>query len=202
MIGRLTGKVLEHSPGEILLDVGGVGYALQIPLSTFYSLADRGSGAVSLHVHTHVREDTLSLYGFATIDERTMFTRLIAISGIGPRVALAILSGIGVEELRVAVMNGDRARLQRIPGIGRKTAERLLLELGDRLKAPRRRGQDEVGATGVAGGEIQTDAVSALVNLGYSEDVAARAVSTAASTLGPDPSLEAVLRSALGGIVR
>jgi Holliday junction DNA helicase RuvA len=202
VIGRLSGTLLEHSPGEILLDVGGVGYALQIPLSTFYALTDRAQATVTLHVHTHVREDALSLYGFATREERTMFTRLIAISGIGPRVALAILSGIGVEELAEAVMNGDRARLQRIPGIGRKTAERLLLELGDRLKPPKRYAAAAVGATTTAGGKVRTDAVSALVNLGYPEDVAARAVSTAESSLGPDPSLEDLLRSALGGLVR
>lgn len=201
MIGRLTGEILEYSPGEILLDVGGVGYSLMIPLSTFYALADRRNGTVALHVHTHVREDTLSLFGFASREERSMFSHLIAISGIGPRVALAILSGIGVDELHVAVLEGDRARLQKIPGVGRKTAERLLLELGDRVRSSRKERPDPTRAMAGAEGGLRADAISALMNLGYSEQVATKAVIAAVDAGGASTSLEDVLRSALSGLV-
>ena len=201
MIGQLTGKILSCSPGRVLLDVTGVGYDVQIPLSTFYALSAGGAGSlVSVHVHTHVREDALQLFGFSSRGERAIFEQLIAISGVGPRMALAILSGIGVDELRDAVLQQDRARLQKIPGVGKKTAERLLLELRDRLGVC-------AGAQGEPGEEdpnlgLRPDAISALVNLGYSHEVATRVVDKALS--GPDdsPTLEGVLRAALAGLVR
>lgn len=212
MIGRLTGRVLECTPARLLLDVGGVGYELQIPLSTYYEIAAGASGRpVSLHVHTHVREDALQLYGFAGPSERAAFETLIAISGVGPRMAIAVLSGIGIEDLRAAVRSQDRDRLQKIPGVGRKTAERILLELRDRLErmlAPTygRAGAPAV-APGVPGGVPQAatprdDAISALVNLGYSSDKAERAVDAAHKALGSEAQLEAVLKSALSGLVR
>ena len=205
MIGRLTGKLLSCSPGQVLIDVTGVGYDIHIPLSTFYTLSGGTGATVSLHVHTHVRAEALQLYGFASPEERTAFERLIAISGVGPRLALAILSGIGADELRAAVLCQDRARLQRIPGIGRKTAERLLLELRDKSLG------DEDGSTGKepggkrppeSGTGVRADAVSALVNLGYSRDIAGRAVDGALVGEGASGSLEVVLRSALAGLIR
>ena len=205
MIGRLTGTVLECSPGQVLMDVAGVGYTVAIPLGTFYALCDEPRDRpVSLHVHTHVREDALQLYGFADHDERTAFEQLIGISGVGPRLALAILSGIGARELVGAVRTKDRDRLCRIPGVGRKTAERLLLELGDKLGAL---AEDEVsvaagaesaraGATG-----LRPDAVSALLNLGYPRQAASRAVEGALEHLDGEVRLETLLRTALARIV-
>ena len=206
MIGRLTGKVVECRPGRMLLDVQGVGYAVQIPLSTFYSVSGNDGDVATLHVHTHVREDALELFGFATTDERGSFELLIGISGVGPRLALAILSGIGVGELQSAIAQGDRARLQRIPGVGRKTAERVLLELRDKLTGRGKRDEaDSKLRTGGAGEEIDgpwADAVSALVNLGYTRDRAAHAVDAAQDDFGETVSLEALLKAALGRLVR
>jgi Holliday junction DNA helicase RuvA len=203
MIGQLTGKVLTCTPGRVLLDVTGVGYDVQIPLSTFYALAGGAGSVVSLHVHTHVREDALQLFGFASPDERAVFELLIGISGVGPRMALAILSGIGVDELRETVHLQDRGRLQKIPGVGRKTAERLLLELRDRMRAAT---LSPDGPSPPAGSDEPTgmrpDATSALVNLGYSHDVARRAVERAVIDRGPSGTLEDVLRAALASLVR
>ena len=208
MIGRLTGHVLTCSPGRVLLDVRGVGYDVQIPLSTYYTLSRHSATAVSLHVHTHVREEALQLFGFASQDERAVFELLIGISGVGPRLGLAILSGIGVDELIATVRGQDRSRLQKIPGVGKKTAERLLLELRDKLP-------DELRADGTAGlpgqgaaaaadvSRWRSDAISALVNLGYSRDAAGRAVDRATENQdAADLTLEQVLRAALAGLVR
>jgi Holliday junction DNA helicase RuvA len=205
MIGQLTGKILDCTPGQVLLDVTGVGYDVRIPLSTFYALSAGEGSVVSLHVHTHVREDALQLYGFASRDERSVFALLIGISGVGPKMALAILSGIGVEELRESVHRQDRGRLQKIPGVGKKTAERLLLELRDKLGAGSGHGQEDHPAGGDGHGEpagLRADAISALVNLGYSRDVARRAVERAVADREPSATLESVLRAALAGLVR
>jgi len=201
MIGRLTGNVLACSPGRVLLDVRGVGYDVQIPLSTYYTLSHDSATAVSLHVHTHVREDALQLFGFASQDERAVFELLIGISGVGPRLALAILSGIGVDELVGTVRERDRSRLQKIPGVGKKTAERLLLELRDKLQD-----RGTAALRGAAAADLsgrRSDAVSALVNLGYSRDAAGRAVDHAAESQGAaELTLEQLLRAALAGLVR
>jgi Holliday junction DNA helicase RuvA len=209
MIGRLTGTVAECAPGSVVLDVGGVGYALQIPLSTFYALREGNQGRVTLHVHTHVREDALLLFGFASAEERRAFERLIGISGVGPRTALAVLSGIGVEDLERAAREGDRAQLERIPGIGRKTAERVILELKDLLdrdSRPRRgrggRPADLPAPLGPRERGIRPDAVAALEHLGYSRDAAARAVDAAVAALADAATIESVLRLALRGLVR
>jgi Holliday junction DNA helicase RuvA len=205
MIGQLTGKILACNPGHVLLDVTGVGYDVHIPLSTFYALSAGEGSVVSLHVHTHVREDALQLYGFASRDERSVFALLIGISGVGPKMALAILSGIGVEELRESVRHQDRCRLQKIPGVGKKTAERLLLELRDKLGAESGGAEYDRPTGGDADREpagLRTDAISALVNLGYSRDVASRAVERAAAGRGPTTTLESVLRAALASLVR
>ncbi len=205
MIGRLSGRLVECTPGAAVVDVGGVGYSLQIPLGTFYSLSKDRRKRVDLYVHTHVREDAITLYGFATRAERETFERLVAISGVGPRIALGILSGIGVEDLERAVRAGDRARLERIPGVGRKTAERLLLELRDRYERDGRgRGRKEPAVEARFPAEVsgaRADAVSALLHLGYAEATAVRAVETAIGELGETAPLEAVLRAALRTLV-
>jgi len=207
MIGRLKGTVVECRPGRVLLDVGGVGYTVQIPLSTFYALSAETGAQATVYVHTYVREELLQLFGFATPEEQSTFELLIGISGVGPRLALAILSGIGVEELGNAVAQQDRPRLQGIPGVGKKTAERVLLELRDKLdraaagarvggwKGP---GGSETGRDG----EIRADAVSALVNLGYERRKAARAVDEALEGLDEKPGLERLLKASLGRLVR
>ena len=201
VIGRLSGALVERSPGRVVLDVAGVGYEVQIPLSTFYELPEPGDERpVVLHVHTHVRAEALQLYGFARKQERRAFERLIGISGVGPRLALAFLSGIGVQDLAKAVEHGDRARLQRIPGVGKKTAERVLLELKDRL------GFDEPevarpGEAPTATSGPRDDAVSALINLGYAAQTAERAVDAVLAEEGDTVELETVLRSALRRLV-
>jgi Holliday junction DNA helicase RuvA len=207
MIGKLTGKLVECTPGLVLLEVAGVGYSVQIPLSTFYALSEAGRESVSLHVHTHVREDALQLFGFASPEERSAFELLIGISGVGPRLALAILSGIGVEELREAVALRDRLRLQKIPGVGKKTAERVLLELKDKMAIEEMAAAGGLpaaarGRRGQAGDGVRKDAVSALVNLGYAKNVAKQVVDTAFEELGAEPDLEPLLKDALGRIFR
>lgn len=206
MIGRLTGRLVSCSPGHVLLDVNGVGYDLLIPLSTYYTFASAAESPISLHVHTHVREDALQLFGFATPAERVAFGRLIAVAGVGPRTALAILSGIGVSELCGAVRVQDRARLEKIPGIGKKTAERLLLELKDKLDALDRPSEGQAGPRSASApteaASLRDDARSALVNLGYSSEVAGRAVDRALAASASSPTLERLLRSALAGLVR
>jgi holliday junction DNA helicase RuvA len=164
MIGLLRGRIRRKEPGAVLLEVGGVGYAVSIPLSTFYRLGDAGSEA-ELLVHTHVREDALALFGFLGADEKQLFELLIAVSGVGPRLAVNILSGIEVPDLLQALGSADLARLTRIPGVGKKTAERLVVELRDRVKsmAP---GAAEPSAAGA--GAAKDDLISALANLGYS----------------------------------
>jgi len=209
MIGRLTGKIVARAPDTVVLDVSGVGYRLQIPLSTYYALARSDGETTTLHVHTHVREDALSLFGFATRNEQQAFEGLITVSGVGPRVALAVLSGIGAEDLESAVRGGDRALLERIPGIGRKTAERILLDLRDRYQRLDRKGR-RAGTAAPAGrqpgredpGDVRRDAESALIHLGYSLEAAGRAVDAALEEAGPQGALESVLRSALRRLTR
>jgi Holliday junction DNA helicase RuvA len=191
MIGRLRGKLESRQPGEVLLDVGGVGYEAAISLKTFSSLPPLGS-EVTLEVVTVLRENALELFAFATASEKEAFTHLRSVSGIGPRMALAVLSGIDVAELAAAVASGNTQRLTAIPGIGRKTAERMLIDL---------RGKLEVKAPAATpAGRIEEDAVSALVGLGYKRSEAEKAVRAAGQ--GSKTSLEEVLRRALGGLVR
>jgi Holliday junction DNA helicase RuvA len=165
VIGRLTGKLAAKHPPQVLLDVGGVAYELDVPMSTFYNLPASGE-AVTLHTHLVVREDAHVLYGFATLEERGAFRQLIRISGIGARTALAVLSGLSVGELAAAVTLQDASRLTRVPGIGKKTAERLLLELKGKIV------EAEAKPTAVAASDI----LNALVGLGYSEKEAMLAV--------------------------
>ncbi|SMC16784.1 Holliday junction DNA helicase subunit RuvA [Desulfacinum hydrothermale DSM 13146] len=197
MIAHLEGILRHKAPDHVIVDVHGVGYRVQVPLSTFYHLPETGAAA-SLHVHTHVREDALQLFGFHTAEEKEMFTVLIAISGVGPRLALTILSGIQPDELRRVVQFQERQRLQKIPGIGKKTAERILLELKDRLKlqVPER---EAPPAPSPPGDDGYADALSALVNLGYRPTEAAKALKEARKALADregTPSLEVLLREA------
>jgi Holliday junction DNA helicase RuvA len=166
VIGFLRGRLAAKQPPQLVLDVGGVGYEVEAPMSTFYGLPQVGA-EVQLHTHLVVREDAHVLYAFGTERERSLFRELIKVSGVGPRIALAILSGVTVDEFHRCVEGHDVAALVRVPGIGRKTAERLVIELRDRLKGLR--GEAFVPGTGVAGspGEAQAEAFAALVALGY-----------------------------------
>jgi Holliday junction DNA helicase RuvA len=165
LIGRLTGKLAAKQPPQVLLDCAGVAYELDVPMSTFYALPATGD-AVTLHTHLVVREDAHTLYGFATLEERAAFRQLIRISGIGARTALAVLSGLSVSELATAVGLQDATRLTKVPGIGKKTAERLLLELKGKLKE----------SISGAAPEKGSDVLNALLSLGYSEKEALLAV--------------------------
>ncbi|MEM8959899.1 MAG: Holliday junction branch migration protein RuvA [Acidobacteriota bacterium] len=169
MIGHLEGVVRQLTPERVLLGVGGVGYDLHIPTSTYYELERAGADSVGLWVHTHVREDAFLLYGFWTEAERQLFEQLIAVSGIGPRLAQAVLSGMSPADLSTAIRGGDVRRLVTIPGVGKKTAERMVLELRDKLAAP------ELPTT-VAPAAGEDDLHSALVNLGYRANQATRAL--------------------------
>ena len=195
MIGSLSGRLSEKQPSRLVIDVQGVGYDVQVPLSTFYGLGEIGT-QVALRIHTHVREDALALFGFATRLELDLFERLISISGVGPRLALAVLSGIEPPELVRAVRTGDVVRLTRIPGVGKKTAERIGLELKDRLP-PGLEVEADTDDTDRDGGGQRDDVLSALLNLGYHRPLAERAVASAIRASSADASFESVLRQAL-----
>ena len=193
MIAHLRGRILEKQPNRVIVDVGGVGYDVAVPLSTFYGLAEAG-GDVSLRVHTHVREDAIALFGFATALELDLFERLIGISGIGPKVGLAVLSGIEPVELINAIERGDLARLTAIPGVGKKTSERIVLELKDRLPKTAVVAVANV-ATDVP--VLRDDVLSALLNLGYHRPLAEKAVDVAVKAAGRDAGFERTLKQAL-----
>lgn len=163
MIAQLSGTLAHKMPGEVVIDVGGVGYQVYIPLSVFYALPEIGS-RVSLHVHTHLREDALQLFGFQESRDKQIFMLLNGVAGIGPKLAVSILSGIAADELAQAIRDGDQLRLVSIPGVGKKLAERLVVELRDKLTALRRPAES---APADKGSQLMQDAVSALVNLGY-----------------------------------
>lgn len=184
MIGRLQGRLIAKHPPQIVVDVQGVGYELDVPMSTFYQLPATGH-EVALHTHLIVREDAHQLYGFATESERGVFRQLLKISGVGARTALAVLSGMSVADLNHAVATQDSARLVKVPGIGKKTAERLLLELRDRL--------DAAAAAPAVGARGGNDVVNALLALGYNEREAAWAV----KQLPPDANVSDGIRHAL-----
>jgi Holliday junction DNA helicase RuvA len=193
VIAHLRGRILEKHPNRVVVDVNGVGYDVAVPLSTFYGLADAG-GEVVLRIHTHVREDALALFGFASPLEQQLFERLIGISGIGPKVGLAVLSGIEPRELVDAVQQADVARLTAIPGVGKKTAERIVLELKDRLPKGEHTSAPEGAAS--APTALRDDLLSALVNLGYHRPLAEKAVDTAirAGAAGFEQTLRQALR--------
>jgi Holliday junction DNA helicase RuvA len=199
MIAHLRGTLLEKAPSRIMVDVGGVGYDVQVPLSTFYVIGDPGGG-ISLRIHTHVREDAIALYGFATTLEHDLFERLIAISGVGPKLALAVLSGIEPAELIRAVRTQDVARLTAIPGIGKKTAERISLELKDRLPAAVA-AAGQATAAAAPGDQLRSDLMSALLNLGYQRAAAEKAIdrATKESAAGFEETLKTTLRLLMRG---
>jgi Holliday junction DNA helicase RuvA len=200
MIAFLRGRVLDKQPNRIVVDVQGVGYEVHVPLSTYYDVGEPGSD-ISLRIYTHVREEALQLYGFLTSLEQQVFERLIGISGIGPKLAIAALSGIDSRELVSAVQRGDVARLTGIPGIGRKTAERIVLELKDRL-AQLAVPAGTAAAAALSGADrLREDLLSALQNLGYHRPLAEKAVDATLRTAS-DVSFERALKGALRELMR
>ncbi|ANA40785.1 MULTISPECIES: Holliday junction branch migration protein RuvA [Geobacter] len=194
MIALLTGRLAHKSPDAIIIDVNGVGYRVQIPFSTYYELPEEGK-TVSLSIHTHVKEDSISLFGFRTIAEKEFFQRLISVSGIGPKMARDILSNIQPEELAAAIVQGNLVRLSSIPGIGKKTAERLVLELKEKVRKMGMAPSAQEAPSSEAPAEVADDVASALVNLGYKEAVVRKVL--AEMSVEPHASTEAVLRQAL-----
>jgi len=197
VIAHLAGTLLEKHVPRLIVDVGGVGYELFVPLSTFYSVGECGA-PVRLRVHTHVREDALQLFGFATALELALFERLIGISGIGPKLGLAVLSGIEPADLIRAIRHGDHARLTTIPGVGRKTAERIVIELRDRLPTGP---ETETAAPGSADSDERSDLLSAPSNLGYQRAAAEKAVDRVLGR-GGDSAFEVLLREVLKELTR
>ncbi len=201
MIAHLRGRLLSKSPNQAIVECAGVGYDATISVATFSALPAEGAEA-SLHIHTHVREDQIALFGFSETQEKRLFEKLLTISGIGPKLAITVLSGIAADRLIAAIRSGDHATLTRIPGIGKKTAERVVLELKDKLDdlataIPTAPGTPPHGALGAAG----DDALSALVNLGYPRPLAQKAIETAAAK---DPAaahdFETLFRAAMSAI--
>lgn len=190
MIGFLTGKIISSKPTQILLDVNGVGYSVNISINTFEKLAEKDSA--SLYIHTSVKEDSITLFGFYTQSEKEMFELLISISGIGPKLALGILSGIVVDDLKFAISNGNVSRLIAIPGIGRKTAERVVLELKNKVDAIKEDGM-------IKQMSIKDEAVSALATLGYQKQVAEKVVRDLLSQ-NANISLEELIRKSLASL--
>ena len=195
MIGLLRGRLLEKRPNQVILDVAGVGYLVAVPLSTFAALGELHA-EVTLLIHTHVREDSLSLYGFLSAREKHLFELLLGASGVGPTLALKILSGMNVEELVPAIRSGDLARLTKIPGVGRKTAERMVVELKDKLEAVAIEAEKPAPASPAG---VEADVKSALVNLGYDERIAESAVAEARRLTGPS-GFEQLLRVTLSAL--
>jgi holliday junction DNA helicase RuvA len=195
MIGLLRGRLLEKRPNQVILDVGGVGYLVAVPLSTFAALGDLHA-EVTLLIHTHVREDALALYGFLSAREKHFFELLLGASGVGPSLALKILSGMNVEELVPAIRTGDLVRLTKIPGVGRKTAERMVVELKDKLEAVAI--ETERPAPSSPAG-VEADVKSALLNLGYDERTADAALAEAKHEAGTS-NFEKLLRVTLAAL--
>jgi Holliday junction DNA helicase RuvA len=196
MIAHIQGFLHFKSPEYLVIDVDGIGYQVHVPLSTFYDLPQVGS-TVSLHIHTHVREDALQLYGFRSPEEKVIFVRLISISGIGPRLAVNILSGISPAELVESLSQNNLARLISIPGVGRKTAERIMVELRDKVSSLVPSHDVTVPVKTAADEAVIEDALSALLNLGYKKGVAQRAIENARQRLEGEITLESLLKESL-----
>lgn len=194
MIASLNGPIARLEPDRVVVMAGGVGYLVHIPLSTFYVI--EGKKEANLEIHTHVREEILALYGFATSREKLVFEKLITISGIGPKLAQSILSGIDVNELIDAVVSNDSKRLNAIPGVGKKTADRICLELKDKLDLPGLPA-GRTPSSGAGRSSLAEDVVSALVNLGYKDTLSRKAVDAAAAELDSEPEFSELLRSSL-----
>ncbi len=201
MIAHLTGTLLSKQPNAVIVDVGGVGYEVNIPVSTFYDLEEPGSN-VQLRIYTHVREDTLQLFGFKTARERELFLRVISVSGIGPQLGIKLLSGMSADEMISSIRTNNLAKLTLIPGIGRKTAERLVMELRDKVASlASAEFEDELRADAGEPREttedsMRADVLSALVNLGYQRNAAEKAVSSAMDE-GGEVTVEVILRRSL-----
>ena len=198
MIGFLSGKILEKEANTVIVDVGGVGYEVTIPLSTFYELGDIGS-EVSLRIFTYVREDTLQLFGFKTTRERDLYLKLISVQGIGAKSGITMLSGMSADEIVSAIRTNNIARLVAIPGVGKKTAERMVIELRDKIGELAADGSAASASTSGADGgsdSVFDDALSALVNLGYQRNAAEKALQDAAKN-GAEMNVQKLLRSAL-----
>ena len=206
MIAHLSGTLLSKQATSVILDVSGVGYEVTIPLSTFYDLEDLGSN-VQLRIYTHVREDALQLYGFKTARERELFLKIISVSGIGPKLGITLLSGMSADEMIASIRTNNLARLTLIPGVGRKTAERLIMELREKVAdLSSAQLEEELGAKPEAGAEstedtVRADALSALLNLGYQRSGAEKAIDAALSE-GGDITVESVLRRSLKKLAR
>lgn len=199
MIALLRGTLAYKSSDHVIIDVGGVGYRLFIPLSTFYALPEQGE--VNLFTHTHVREDALLLYGFLSLEEKDLFVILIGISGVGPKLAVNILSHIPASDLKRAIASGDLKRLSGLPGIGKKTAERLVLELKDKVGPAEDSHVSDESATGIMPEtDIVNDVISALTNLGYKENQARKVLES--MELAPGLSMEEALKGALKVLIR
>lgn len=201
MISHLSGTLLAKHATSVIIDVGGVGYEVTIPVTTFYDLGEPNS-TVRLNVYTHVREDALQLFGFRTLRERQLFTLLISVSGIGPKSAVAMLSGMSADEIVTAIRTNNYARLTSIPGVGRKTAERMVIELRDKMAALSSPALEEELAAGTTAGAaasedaLREEALSALLNLGFQKATAEKAI-TRALDEGGDITVELVLRRSL-----
>jgi len=195
MIAHLRGLLIAKRPNQAVVEAGGVGYDVTVTIPTFTDMPDTGA-EVSLHIHTHVREDAIALFGFLQAEEKQLFERLIQVSGIGPKLAITILSGMPPAEMVSAIRSGDLARLTRIPGIGKKTAERMVLELRDKLV-------EFTAAPAVPQASVlEEDVLSALVNLGYQRPAAERALAAAAKASGGQASFDALFRQALAALSR
>ena len=192
MIAHLTGKIISKKPTQIILDVNGVGYLVNITFSTFESLPDDNDQIISLHTYLNVREDALILFGFSTIAEKEMFEHLIGVNGVGPKSAQSILSGIQIEELHSALRNNDLSRIIAIPGIGRKTGERLLIELRDKVEKL----SDTFEAVADSSYSIKKDAILALTQLGYNQKTAEKVVRNISDKI-KDSTLEVLLKNSL-----
>ena len=197
MIAQLRGRLIQKEPHRVVLDVGGVGYLVFIPLSTFYQLPEVPA-EILLHTHTHVREDALQLFGFHTTEERAVFELLQGVSGIGPKLATNILSGISVDELVPALSDGNVVRLRAVPGVGKKLAERLAVELREKVAALRL-ARPTAAQPVVATDRALDDVISALVNLGFNRKEAQQAAEAARTELGPGAAFEKLIKAALSG---
>lgn len=201
MIAHLSGTLLSKNPNSVIVDVSGVGYEVNIPVSTFYELEDTGTN-VKLRIYTHVKEDALQLYGFKTARERELFINFISVSGIGPKIGIALLSGMSADELIASIKTNNLARLTLIPGVGKKTAERLIVDLREKMTAlSAAQGEEDTGARPEAAeasteDSVRSQALSGLMNLGYQRSAAEKAIDAALSE-GGDVSVESVLKRSL-----
>lgn len=198
MIGYLSGKIIEKNANVVIMDVGGVGYEVHIPLSTFYELGDAGAD-VQLRIYTHVREDAIQLFGFKTARERELYLKLISVQGVGAKSGITMLSGMSADEIIAAIRTDNLAKLTAIPGVGKKTAERLVIELRDKigeLSSGVSAGVSMAAGAAIGGEGVFDDALSALVNLGYRKEAAEKAIQQAIKD-GTELNVQKLLRSAL-----